>query len=96
MQRVSCPGMLTHGPTEFYVCRIDPETQALRSYAPDLWVQRDDQVAKPVMLVKQDSGLQMAVTSGMTYGVLKGSECESGDYGFVLRGEARPETESYL
>lgn len=108
VKRVYFTGMLTHGQSEFYVRYIDPETHALRSYYPDFLVQRadgpwaiievkrDDQVERPVVLAKKDSATELAVASGMTYGVLKGSECESGDYGFVLRGEARPEAERWV
>lgn len=108
VHRVYFTGMLTHGQSEFYVQYIDPDTHALRSYYPDfllqradgpwviLEVKRDDWLQKPVVLAKAEHARKLAVASGMTYGVLKGSECRSGDYGFVLKGEARPESERWV
>ena len=38
---------------------------------------------------------EVAIASRIAYGVLKESEYKNGDYGFVLRGEARPESEKW-
>ena len=98
--------MLTHGQSEFYIQYIDPETHALRSYYPDFLVQKDDdnwviievkgdnKLDDPVVLAKASFAQQLANASGMTYGILKGSECATVDYSFLLDGKPRPTTPS--
>ncbi len=105
VNRVYFTGMLTHGQSEFYVQYIDPDTHALRSYYPDfllqradgpwviLEVKRDDWLKKPEVLAKAEHAGKLAIASGMTYSVLKGSECKTGDYSFALDGTPRPPTE---
>ena len=96
-------GMLTHGQSDFYVQYIDPESHTVRTYYPDLLLQKDDgswvivevkgdnKIDDPVVQAKAEFASQMAIASGMTYSTMKGSECKGGDYSFVFRGEARPE-----
>jgi len=82
-------GMLTHGQTDFYVQYIDPDSHTIRSYYPDFLVQKEDgsyvivevkgdnKVDDPVVVAKQEFAEKMALASGMTYRVVKGSEVEA-------------------
>ena len=81
-------GMLTHGQTDFFVQYIDPDSHTIRSYYPDFLLQKEDgsyvivevkgdnMIDDPVVRAKQQFAERMAVASGMTYRVIKGSEVE--------------------
>jgi len=85
-------GMLTHGQSEFYVQYIDPESHTVRSYYPDFLVQKNDgkyliievkgdnKIDDPIVLAKQAFAQQMAIASGMTYKIIKGSDAMRGNY----------------
>ncbi len=95
-------GMLTHGQTDFYVQYIDPESHTVRSYYPDFLVQKEDgtfvivevkgdnMIDNPVVLAKQEFAQRMAVASGMTYRIIKGSDAAAGRYSFLLTDEPLP------
>ncbi len=88
--------MLTHGQTDFYVQYIDPDSHSIRSYYPDFLFQKEDgtyvivevkgdnKIDDPVVLAKKQFAEQMATASGMSYKIIKGSELETGNYGFLL------------
>lgn len=79
-------GMLTHGQSDFFIQYIDPETHSVRSYYPDFLfvdekgvyniveVKGDNMVDDPTVQAKKEFAHQMAVASGMTYKMVKGSE----------------------
>ena len=85
-------GMLTHGQSDFYVQYIDPESHTVRSYYPDFLVQKEDgkyliievkgdnKIEDPIVLAKQEFAQQMAIASGMTYRIIKGSDASRGNY----------------
>lgn len=89
-------GMLTHGQTDFFVQYIDPESHTVRSYYPDFLFQKedgsyvivevkgDDKIDDPVVQAKKEFAEQMAVASGMTYRIIKGSEAQKGHYSSLL------------
>jgi len=93
-------GMLTHGQSEFYVQYIDPESHTVRSYYPDFLVQKEDggyvivevkgdnKIDDPVVLAKKEFAEQMAVASGMTYKIIKGSDAAQGRHSFLLTNES--------
>jgi len=95
-------GMLTHGQSDFYVQYIDPESHTVRSYYPDFLVQKEDgkyvivevkgdnKIEDPVVLAKQEFAEQMAVASGMTYKIIKGTDAAQGRYSFLLTNEPMP------
>jgi type III restriction enzyme len=90
VDRVYFTGMLTHGQSDFAVPYIDPVSHTLRTYYPDflvlkgdgsyiiIEVKRDDQIDDEVVLAKQEYATQMAVASGMTYKMVKGTEAGKG------------------
>ena len=79
---------------------IDPDTHTLRSYYPDFLMQTgggkwvivevkgDNKIDDPVVRAKQFFAEQIAVASGMTYKVMRGSEAEKGSYEYFFGGEA--------
>ncbi|MBN1815587.1 MAG: DEAD/DEAH box helicase family protein [Anaerolineae bacterium] len=93
-------GMLTHGQSDFFVQYIDPESHTVRSYYPDFLVQREDgsylivevkgdnRIDDPVVQAKKEFAEQMAIASGMTYGIIKGSDAHAGRYAALLEGRA--------
>lgn len=90
VMKVYFTGMLTHGQSDFFVQYIDPDSHTIRSYFPDFLFQCDDgsyvivevkgdnKIDDPVVLAKKDFAEQMAIASGMTYRVIKGSDATSG------------------
>jgi len=95
-------GMLTHGQSDFYVQYIDPESHTVRSYYPDFLLQKEDgsytivevkgdnKIDDPIVRAKQDFAEQMAIASGMTYKIIKGSDAAAGSYTFLLTDEPLP------
>ena len=102
VKKVYFTGMLTHGQSDFYVQYIDPESHTVRSYYPDFLVQKEDgrylivevkgdnKIEDPVVLAKQEFAEQMAIASGMTYKIIKGSDAAQGRYSFLLTNDAMP------
>lgn len=98
-------GMLTHGQSDFYIQYIDPESHTLRSYYPDFLFQKDDgsytivevkradMIEDTVVQAKKDFAHQMAVASGMTYHIIKGSQAKQHHYDFLL-SEEPPSTQA--
>lgn len=94
--KVYFTGMLTHGQSEFYFQYIDPESHTVRSYYPDFLFQKDDDsyvivevkgdnmINDPVVLAKKDFAHQVAVASGMTYEVIKGTDAKAHQYRVLL------------
>jgi hypothetical protein len=94
-------GMLTHGQSEFFIQYIDPESHAIRSYYPDFLLQQpngnymivevkgDNKIDDPVVKAKQEFAQQMAIASGMTYQMIRGSDVNAGRYG-ILWGDEPP------
>ena len=92
VQKLFFTGMLTHGQSDFYVQYIDPNSGMVRSYYPDFLLQRadgsyvivevkgDNMIDDPVVKAKQDFAEQMAVSSGMTYRIIKGTDAQQGRY----------------
>jgi hypothetical protein len=68
----------------------------LRSYYPDFLIERadgsylivevkgDNKIDDPVVLAKQTYARQLAVDSGMTYEMIKGSDASVCNYGFIF------------
>jgi len=85
-------GMLTHGQSDFFVQYIDPDSKTVRSYYPDFLFEREDgkmvivevkgdhQVNNPVVQAKREFAEQMAIASGMTYEMIKGTDASSHSY----------------
>ena len=102
VKKVYFTGMLTHGQSDFYVQYIDPESHTVRSYYPDFLVQKDDgsyvivevkgdnKIEDPVVLAKQEFAQQMAVASGMTYKMIRGTDAAHGRYAFLLNNDPMP------
>ena len=102
IQKVYFTGMLTHGQSEFFVQYIDPESHTVRSYYPDFLFQKkdgsyvivevkgDNKIDDPVVQAKKEFAEHIAVASGMTYHMIKGSEAARGTYKFLITGEAQP------
>ena len=75
---------------------IDPHLGMVRSYYPDFLLQRadgsyvivevkgDNMIDDPVVKAKQEFAEQMAVSSGMTYRIIKGTDAQQGRYGDLL------------
>lgn len=92
VKRLYFTGMLTHGQSDFYIQYIDPDSHTIRSYYPDFIIQKenhsyvivevkgDNLIDDPVVQAKRESAEQMAVASGMTYKIIKGSDAVSGNY----------------
>ena len=90
IDKIYFTGMLTHGQSDFFVQYIDPDSHTIRSYYPDFLFQQNDgsyvivevkgdnKIDDPVVLAKKQFAEQMAVASGMTYRVIKGSDAGSG------------------
>jgi hypothetical protein len=51
-------------------------------------VKGDNKIEDPVVLAKQFFAEQMAVASGMTYKVMRGSDAGKGSYEYFFGGEA--------
>nr|WP_315380729.1 TnsA endonuclease N-terminal domain-containing protein [uncultured Sphingomonas sp.] len=89
-------GMLTHGQSDFFIQYIDPDSKAVRTYYPDFLFEREDgkmvivevkgdhQVDTPVVQAKREFAEQMAVASGMTYELIKGTDAEAHSYARLL------------
>ena len=89
-------GMLTHGQSDFYIQYIDPDSKTVRSYYPDFLfegedgkmviveVKGDHQINDPVVQAKRAFAEQMAVASGMTYQMIKGTEAAAHSYQRLL------------
>lgn len=100
VEKLYFTGMLTHGQTDFYVQYIDPESHTVRSYYPDFLFQKDDgsyvivevkgdnKIDDPVVQAKKEFAEQMAVASGMTYRIIKGSDASKGHYTSLFNGES--------
>ena len=85
-------GMLTHGQTEFYIQYIDPDSHTIRSYYPDFLIEKEDgslvivevkgdnQIDNPVVQAKKEAAEQVAIASGMTYEIIKGSDAIAGKH----------------
>lgn len=85
-------GMLTHGQTDFFIQYIDPDSHTIRSYYPDFVVEKDDnslvivevkgddQWDDPVVQAKKEAAEQVAIASGMTYRIIRGSDAAKGSY----------------
>ncbi|MGK7933502.1 MAG: TnsA endonuclease N-terminal domain-containing protein [Microcystaceae cyanobacterium] len=90
-------GMLTHKQSEFYIQYIDPDSLTLRSYYPDFLIQKDDNtyiivevkgdnmIDDPIVQAKKEFTEQMAIASGMTYRIIKGSDASGGKYQSVIQ-----------
>jgi type III restriction enzyme len=99
VMKVYFTGMLTHGQSDFFVQYIDPDSHTIRSYFPDFLfqcndgsyviveVKGDNKINDPVVLAKKDFAEQMAVASGMTYSVIKGTDAEKGRLDILFGGE---------
>lgn len=82
-------GMLTHGQSDFFIQYIDPDSKTVRSYYPDFLFERDDgkmvivevkgdhQIDTPVVQAKREFAEQMAIASGMTYQMIKGTDAQA-------------------
>ena len=102
VKKIYFTGMLTHGQSDFYVQYIDPESRTVRSYYPDFLfqkddgtyviveVKRDDRIDDPVVLAKKEFAEQMAVASGMTYKMIRGTDAANHNYAFLFTGAASP------
>lgn len=85
-------GMLTHGQSDFFVQYIDPDSHLVRSYYPDFLIRKDDgsyvivevkgdnKIDDPVVQAKSEFASRMAIASGMTYRMIKGSDAAKGYY----------------
>jgi hypothetical protein len=94
--------MLTHGQSDFYIQYIDPESRTVRSYYPDFLFQKDDdtyvivevkgdnKIDDPVVLAKKEFAEQMAVASGMTYKIIRGSDVMKDNYSFLFGSDPSP------
>lgn len=101
-------GMLTHGQSDFYVQYIDPESHTVRSYYPDFLLQKEDgsylivevkgdnKIDDPVVQAKQDFAQQMAVASGMTYQMIKGSDAVKGRYQSLFKDRSSSVSQNFL
>ena len=89
-------GMLTHGQSDFFVQYIDPDSKTVRSYYPDFLFERDDgkmvivevkgdnMVNDPVVQAKREFAEQMAIASGMTYEMIKGTDASAHSYARLI------------
>lgn len=89
-------GMLTHGQSDFFIQYIDPDTHSVRSYYPDfvfvdekgvyniVEVKGDNMIDDPTVQAKKEFAQQMAVASGMTYQIIKGSDVTKRGYRQLL------------
>lgn len=85
-------GMLTHGQTEFFIQYIDPDSHAIRSYYPDFLFEKedgslvivevkgDDKWDDPIVQAKKEAAEQVAIASGMTYRIIRGTDAQSGNH----------------
>lgn len=90
-------GMLTHKQSEFFIQYIDPDSHTLRSYYPDFLIQKDDDtylivevkgdnlIEDPIVQAKKEFTQQMAIASGMTYRIIKGSDASEGKYHSIIQ-----------
>ena len=84
--------MLTHGQTEFFIQYIDPDSHTIRSYYPDFLFEKedgslvivevkgDDKWDDPVVQAKKEAAEQVAIASGMTYRIIRGTDAQSGNH----------------
>jgi len=98
IKKVYFTGMLRHGQTDFNIRYIDPESHTLRTYYPDFLTQKDggsyeiievkgdNKIDDAVVQAKAYYANQMAVESGMSYRIVKGSVAMQG-----LIGETKSE-----
>lgn len=82
---------------------MTPETHALRSYYSDFLIQKqddswiiaevkaDNMLDHPLIRAKADFAAQMAVTNGMTYKIIPGSQAEKGNYDYFFSDTAYPQ-----
>lgn len=96
ISKVYFTGMLTHGQSDFYIQYIDPDSHTIRSYYPDFLIQKDDNtyiivevkgdnmIEEPIVQAKKEFAQQMAIASGMTYQIIKGSDANAGRYQPIL------------
>ncbi len=96
IKKVYFTGMLTHGQSDFYIQYIDPDSHSIRSYYPDFLFQKEDGtyvivevkgdnlIEDSIVQAKKEFAQQMAVASGMTYKIIKGSEAGKGRYSELL------------
>ena len=85
-------GMLTHGQTEFFIQYIDPDSHTIRSYYPDFLFEKedgslvivevkgDDKWDDPVVQAKKEAAEQVAIASGMTYRIIRGTDAQAGNH----------------
>lgn len=83
-------GMLTHGQTDFVINYIDPNSHTIRSYYPDFLVQKEDgayvivevkgdnMIEDEIVSAKAEYANQLAISSDMTYKMIKGSDAMNG------------------
>lgn len=96
VKKVYFTGMLTHGQSDFFIQYIDPDSNTVRTYYPDFLFEREDgkmvivevkgdhQLNDPVVQAKREFAEQMAVASGMTYELIKGTDAEAHSYQRLL------------
>lgn len=89
-------GMLTHGQSDFFVQYIDPDSKTVRSYYPDFLFERDDgkmvivevkgdhQMETRLVQAKREFAEQMAIASGMTYQMIRGSDASAHSFTRLL------------
>lgn len=89
-------GMLTHGQTDFFIQYIDPDSHTVRRYYPDFVFEKEDnsvvivevkgdnQIDNPVVQAKKEAAQQVAIASGMTYEIIKGTEAAAGQFSQLL------------
>ena len=85
-------GMLTHGQTDFFIQYIDPDSHTIRSYYPDFLFEKEDGslvivevkgdnlIDDPVVQAKKEAAEQVAIASGMTYRIIKGTDAAGSRY----------------
>ena len=89
-------GMLTHGQSDFFIQYVDPDSKTVRSYYPDFLFEREDgkmvivevkgdhQIDDPVVQAKREFAEQMALASGMTYEMIKGTDATAHSFQRLL------------
>lgn len=90
IMKVWFTGMLTHGQTDFVINYIDPNSHTIRSYYPDFLVQKEDgtyvivevkgdnMIEDEIVSAKAEYANQLAISSDMTYKMIKGSDAMNG------------------
>lgn len=91
VRKIFFTGMLTHGQTDFYIQYIDPESNTVRNYYPDFFVEKtngdylivevkgDNKIEDPIVLAKERAARETATASKMEYKIIKGSEVMNGE-----------------